>query len=166
MVLVPLVAVMLFIALWPKALVDATTPAVEQNIAPAQVAADRPADQIEAPRRAQPASLRDAAARRRRRGRRRRRRGGGAPHRERAAERRRRNADHHRGGHRDRGLRRRAAARPLREAPRPCPDRDGGIVAAVVMSAVLWGDREEAFGGGFRADCFSLLLNMIFQQRP
>jgi len=46
MVLVPLVAAMLFIALWPKALVDATTPAIEQNIAPAQVAADRPADQI------------------------------------------------------------------------------------------------------------------------
>ena len=46
MVLVPLIAVMLFIALWPKALVDATTPAIEQNIAPAQVAADRPADQI------------------------------------------------------------------------------------------------------------------------
>ena len=37
-----------------------------------------------------------------------------------------------------------------------------GIVAAIVMSAVLWGDREEAFGGGFRADRFSLLLNMIF----
>ncbi|HET6690077.1 MAG TPA: NADH-quinone oxidoreductase subunit M [Miltoncostaeaceae bacterium] len=46
MLLVPLVAAMLFIALWPKALVDATTPAIEQNIAPAQVAADRPADQI------------------------------------------------------------------------------------------------------------------------
>ena len=37
-----------------------------------------------------------------------------------------------------------------------------GIIAAIVMSAVLWGDREEAFGGGFRADRFSLLLNMIF----
>ncbi|HMN98988.1 MAG TPA: NADH-quinone oxidoreductase subunit M [Miltoncostaeaceae bacterium] len=46
MVLLPLVAAMLFIALWPKALVDATTPSIEQNIAPAQVAADRPADQI------------------------------------------------------------------------------------------------------------------------
>jgi hypothetical protein len=39
---------MLFIALWPKSIVDATTPAIEQNIAPAQVAADRPADQIKA----------------------------------------------------------------------------------------------------------------------
>jgi NADH-quinone oxidoreductase subunit N len=37
-----------------------------------------------------------------------------------------------------------------------------GIAAAIVMSAVLWGEREEAFGGGFRADRFSLLLNMIF----
>jgi NADH-quinone oxidoreductase subunit N len=37
-----------------------------------------------------------------------------------------------------------------------------GIIAAVVMSAVLWGDRQEAFGGGFRADRFSLLMNMIF----
>jgi NADH-quinone oxidoreductase subunit M len=46
--LVPLVAAMLFIALWPKSIVDATTPAIEQNIAPAQVAADRPADQIKA----------------------------------------------------------------------------------------------------------------------
>jgi NADH-quinone oxidoreductase subunit M len=46
MMLVPLVLAMLFIALWPKALVDATTPAIERNIAPAQVAADRPADQI------------------------------------------------------------------------------------------------------------------------
>jgi NADH-quinone oxidoreductase subunit M len=46
MVLVPLVLAMLFIALWPKALVDATTPSIEQNIAPAQVAADRPQDQI------------------------------------------------------------------------------------------------------------------------
>jgi NADH-quinone oxidoreductase subunit M len=46
MMLVPLVLAMLFIALWPKPLVDATTPAIERNIAPAQVAADRPADQI------------------------------------------------------------------------------------------------------------------------
>ena len=37
-----------------------------------------------------------------------------------------------------------------------------GIVAAIVMSAVLWGDRQEAFGGGLRADRFSLLLNIIF----
>ena len=37
-----------------------------------------------------------------------------------------------------------------------------GIIAAIVMSAVLWGDRQEAFGGGLRADRFSLLLNMIF----
>lgn len=46
--LLPLVAVMLVIALWPKGLVDATTPTLERTIAPAQVAADRPADQIRA----------------------------------------------------------------------------------------------------------------------
>ncbi len=37
-----------------------------------------------------------------------------------------------------------------------------GIVAAIVMSVVLWGDRQEAFGGGLRADRFSLLLNILF----
>lgn len=37
-----------------------------------------------------------------------------------------------------------------------------GIVAAMVMSIVLWGDRVEAFGGGLRADRFSALLNIIF----
>lgn len=44
----PLVAAMLVIALWPKGVVDATTPALERSIAPAQVAADRPADQVRA----------------------------------------------------------------------------------------------------------------------
>jgi NADH-quinone oxidoreductase subunit N len=38
----------------------------------------------------------------------------------------------------------------------------GGIVAALVMSIVLWGDRQEGFGGGLRADRFSLLLNVVF----
>jgi NADH-quinone oxidoreductase subunit N len=38
----------------------------------------------------------------------------------------------------------------------------GGIAAALVMCAVLWGDREEAFGGGLRADRFSLLLSGVF----
>ena len=47
-VLLPLVAVMLFIALWPKAIVGATTASIERAVAPAQVAADRPADQIRA----------------------------------------------------------------------------------------------------------------------
>jgi NADH-quinone oxidoreductase subunit N len=37
-----------------------------------------------------------------------------------------------------------------------------GIGAAMAMSAVLWGDRQEAFGGGLRADRFGLLLNFIF----
>ena len=37
-----------------------------------------------------------------------------------------------------------------------------GIVAAFVMTAVLWGDRQEAFNGGLRADRFSLLLGGIF----
>ena len=37
-----------------------------------------------------------------------------------------------------------------------------GIVAAIVMSVVLWGDRQEAFSGGLRADRFSLLMNIIF----
>jgi NADH-quinone oxidoreductase subunit N len=38
----------------------------------------------------------------------------------------------------------------------------GGIVAALVMTAVLWGDRREAFNGGLRADRFSLMLGGIF----
>ena len=46
--LLPLIAAMLFIALWPKALVGATTASIERAVAPAQVAADRPADQIRA----------------------------------------------------------------------------------------------------------------------
>jgi len=46
--LVPLVVIMFFIALWPKGLVGATTATLERAIAPAQVAADRPADQIRA----------------------------------------------------------------------------------------------------------------------
>jgi NADH-quinone oxidoreductase subunit N len=37
-----------------------------------------------------------------------------------------------------------------------------GIVAAMVMSVVLWDDRVEAFGGGLRADRFSALLNIVF----
>jgi hypothetical protein len=37
---------MFLIALWPKSLVGATTATLERAIAPAQVAADRPADQI------------------------------------------------------------------------------------------------------------------------
>jgi NADH-quinone oxidoreductase subunit N len=36
-----------------------------------------------------------------------------------------------------------------------------GILAALIMSAVLWGDRVEALGGGYRADRFSMLLNLI-----
>ena len=46
--LLPLIAGMLFIALWPKALVGATTASIERAVAPAQIAADRPADQIRA----------------------------------------------------------------------------------------------------------------------
>jgi NADH-quinone oxidoreductase subunit M len=46
--LVPLVAIMFLIAFWPKGLVGATTATIERTIAPAQVAADRPADQIRA----------------------------------------------------------------------------------------------------------------------
>jgi NADH-quinone oxidoreductase subunit M len=45
-VLVPLVAAMLFIALWPQALVGGSTRSVERALAPAQIAADRPQDQI------------------------------------------------------------------------------------------------------------------------
>ena len=37
-----------------------------------------------------------------------------------------------------------------------------GIAAAIVMSVVLWGDRQEAFDGGLRADRFSLLFNIVF----
>ena len=37
-----------------------------------------------------------------------------------------------------------------------------GIVAAMVMSVLLWGNRLEAFGGTLRADRFSELLNLIF----
>ena len=37
-----------------------------------------------------------------------------------------------------------------------------GIAGAIVMSVVLWGDRQEAFAGGLRADRFSLLLNCLF----
>ncbi len=48
-ILLPLIGVMLFIALWPAALVGATERSVERAVAPAQVAADRPADTIAAP---------------------------------------------------------------------------------------------------------------------
>lgn len=44
--LLPLVAVMLVIALWPRGIVDATTPSVERALGGAQIAADRPDDQI------------------------------------------------------------------------------------------------------------------------
>ncbi len=37
-----------------------------------------------------------------------------------------------------------------------------GITAAIVMSVVLWGDRQEAFNGGLVADRFSLIFNIIF----
>jgi NADH-quinone oxidoreductase subunit M len=47
-VLLPVLAAMLFIALWPKGIVGATTASIARAIAPAQVAADRPADQIRA----------------------------------------------------------------------------------------------------------------------
>jgi NADH-quinone oxidoreductase subunit M len=46
--LLPLVAIMFVIALWPKGVVDATTATLERTIAPAQVAAGRPADEIRA----------------------------------------------------------------------------------------------------------------------
>ena len=46
--LLPLVAAMLVIALWPNGIVDTTTTTLERTIAPAQVAAGRPADQIHA----------------------------------------------------------------------------------------------------------------------
>ena len=46
--LLPILAVMIFIALWPKAIVGATTSSIERAVAPAQIAADRPKDQIRA----------------------------------------------------------------------------------------------------------------------
>lgn len=46
--LLPLVAIMFVIAFWPKGVVGATTASLERAIAPAQVAAKRPADQIRA----------------------------------------------------------------------------------------------------------------------
>jgi NADH-quinone oxidoreductase subunit M len=46
--LLPLVAIMFLIALWPNSLVGATTATLERTIAPAQLAADRPADEIRA----------------------------------------------------------------------------------------------------------------------
>lgn len=49
---------------------------------------------------------------------------------------------------------------PRRHAPTAIAA--AGIVAAIVMSVVLWGDRQEAFAGGLRADRFSLLLNCLF----
>jgi NADH-quinone oxidoreductase subunit N len=36
-----------------------------------------------------------------------------------------------------------------------------GIIAALVMSAVLWGDRQVGYDGNVRADRFALLLNFI-----
>lgn len=45
-VLAPLVAAMLVIALWPHGIVGATTRTLERAISPAQVAADRPPDEI------------------------------------------------------------------------------------------------------------------------
>jgi NADH-quinone oxidoreductase subunit M len=47
--LVPLVLIMLFIALWPASIVGGTRASVEAAVAPAQVAAGRPADQILVP---------------------------------------------------------------------------------------------------------------------
>jgi len=46
--LLPLVAIMFLIALWPKSLVGATTATLERTIAPAQLAAGRPAEEIRA----------------------------------------------------------------------------------------------------------------------
>ncbi len=37
-----------------------------------------------------------------------------------------------------------------------------GIIAAAVMSLVLWGDRQVALNGGIRTDRFSVLLNLVF----
>lgn len=47
-VLLPLIAAMGVIALWPAAIVGGTTRTVERLMAPAQIASDRPADQIRA----------------------------------------------------------------------------------------------------------------------
>jgi hypothetical protein len=46
LILVPLILIMFFVALWPKALVGATGASTDRAIAPAQIAADRPAAQI------------------------------------------------------------------------------------------------------------------------
>jgi NADH-quinone oxidoreductase subunit M len=46
LILVPLILIMFFIALWPKALVGATQASTDRAIAPAQIAAERPAAQI------------------------------------------------------------------------------------------------------------------------
>ena len=46
--LLPLIAAMLVIALWPRAIVGATTATLERAVAPAQAAADRPKAQIHA----------------------------------------------------------------------------------------------------------------------
>lgn len=37
-----------------------------------------------------------------------------------------------------------------------------GLLAAAVMSLVLWGNRQVALGGGYRADRLSMLFNLIF----
>lgn len=47
-VLLPLIAVMVFIALWPQALVGASSASVNQAVAPAQVAVGRPRSEIHA----------------------------------------------------------------------------------------------------------------------
>jgi len=47
--LAPLVAVMLLLALWPAGVVGATEAALARAVAPAQLAADRPVEQIAAP---------------------------------------------------------------------------------------------------------------------
>jgi NADH-quinone oxidoreductase subunit M len=47
-VLVPLISVMLFIALWPQVLVGASSAAVDNAVAPAQVVVGRPASEIHA----------------------------------------------------------------------------------------------------------------------
>jgi len=46
-VLGPIIAAMFVIAFWPASIVDSTRQPVAQAVAPAQIAADRPADQIE-----------------------------------------------------------------------------------------------------------------------
>ncbi|MDX6647910.1 MAG: NADH-quinone oxidoreductase subunit [Miltoncostaeaceae bacterium] len=37
-----------------------------------------------------------------------------------------------------------------------------GVLAGLVASVALWGDRQEAYAGNLRADRFSLLLNAVF----